>query len=313
MLGNVSSRPGKRNDGQKDGALTPESFKGAEPELTNQRAIGSEKMCSHSGTQLISWYSARQGLEAIIDKGVKEGMSDEEKVQIRKSNREEIPLMYEHDKSTRDTFRSAAISLFMIDFSVAWEMLAGEKQPSSEEIKQLNQEYVDGKTDGDEKTNNRRTLAYIETEALETAKLVYYMINGKDADESLTLKTILDELWPKLAEEIEDRESRISFNHKVEAAYTKQINAMNPKEEIPTQTLQILRTFYAGSDQTNAPVGSMFTSTTRDADKAKDDLEMSEVDWKKLMILDDGQPSPSLSPRERSPLGQQTQEVVATM
>lgn len=281
ILGNTSSRPSKRSDNKKDGDLTPESFKGKDPELTNQRAIGAEKMCSHSGTHLISWYSAKQGLEAVIEK----------------QGKEQIHLMYNHDKATRDTFRSAAISLFMTDFSVAWQMLAGEKQPSIEEIKQLSQEYLDGKAEGGKTANNRRALAYIETEAMETAKLVYYAINGREPESNFTKQTILKELWPELASEIEDRESRIEFNHKIEAAYTDKINKMTPDQTIDPKMLQLVRTFYASNDQTNAPVGSMFTSTTRTIAKKKDHFQLSEEEYKKLMIFSDFVPSPMISPR----------------
>jgi phosphoenolpyruvate carboxylase len=245
-LGNDSSRPSKRNDGKQEGdPLTVEHFKGQNPQLTNQRAIGAEKMCSHSMTHLLTWYSAKEGFEAVI----------------KEYGKEAIAIMYEHDKATRDAARSMSIALFMADFDISWQMFIGCNRPKPEELVRLNQEYLAGKTDGDDKINNQRTLAYLENQANETAKLIYFSITRQEAKEGFCYKDLLKELWPELADEIEYREKYLKFAHQIEARLTHEINEMPPNGEISSEKLQLRKSAYSACDASNAPIGSMNTST----------------------------------------------------
>ncbi len=101
--------------------------------LLNQRAIGSDRTCTHSCTHLINWYSAKQGLEEVISqKGF-----------------DKMCSMYDEDKATRDSFRSMATSLSMTNFANSWRMMIEEERPSSlDDIKILAAKYddlIDGK------------------------------------------------------------------------------------------------------------------------------------------------------------------------
>jgi phosphoenolpyruvate carboxylase len=266
-LGNVSSRPGKRKAG-------------GDLQLIDQRAIGAERMCSHSGTHLISWYTAKEGFKAVIDeKGLLEASQ-----------------MYESDKSTRDTSRSVAISLAMTNFNVAWNMMIGEERP--ENIQDLANQYppVDEIT---QKEKNKITLAHIEQEAIETAKIIYQVITKEKAREDFKAHDLLKELWPDLYSEIEDREKRLEFAHLVEADITR--NLAEEEKQMPNDldAAQILRAIHSACCESNAPVGSMLTLTKlhKDESKIRDEgnFEVSDALLSKLKICTLPAPAPHSS------------------
>lgn len=272
-LGNVSSRPNKRNDGGKDSdPSTVLRFKGKDPRFNKLRAIFAEKICSHSMTNLLTWISVADGLESVMGQYGEDAIVD----------------MYASDKATRDSFRSIAIALFMADFEISWKMLIGKDRPSSEEIARLNQEYLENKFDDDEMINHQRTLAYIETEANKTAGLIYFAISGNKAEPGFTYKDLLPEFWFEIAGEIKHREEYLHFAHLIEAELTDEINKMQLNDEIDHEMLQLLRITYAACDATNAPVGSMNTLTKTNGNNrpAKKHIELSEQQQERLIIFD---------------------------
>jgi phosphoenolpyruvate carboxylase len=258
-LTNVSSRPGKR-------------VESSDLQLTDQRAIGADKMCTHSGTHLINWYSAKAGLQAIIDtKGL-----------------EVAHLMYREDKSTRDSFRSMSMSLFMSDFDVACKMMVGSERPTTEEIKVLAQKYntEEFKTLGQEE-QNKVTISHIEVEAIETSKLIYQIIkNKKSVEEDLsnfTPQDLLKSFWPDLAAEIADREQRLKFSHLVEAYLTSALAPDEKRYPKSAETEQAIRVWNTACMGSEAPVGSMLTLTKLNEDglpRTGHEFEIDGEGWK---------------------------------
>ncbi|MFT5703533.1 MAG: phosphoenolpyruvate carboxylase [Rickettsiales bacterium] len=254
-LANVSSRPGKRG-GKNDSA----------PQLIAQRAIGAEKMCAHSGTHLISWYSAKEGLEAVIqEKGTESASS-----------------MYNSDKATRDSFRAMAMSLFMTDFDVAWEMMVGSTRPETEEIKELAKEYQPPEFKNfenmDEGKRNKVTLAHIEISAIETAKLIFRIIAPVEKELSdLAPAELLTKLWPELAVEIGDREKKLKFSHLLEASLTNNL----PEDQTMQNIIRNLNTACNGSEAPTAPT----LSSTKGIVAGKGVVRGSRIDPKLAEIL----------------------------
>ncbi|MES2676815.1 MAG: phosphoenolpyruvate carboxylase [Pseudomonadota bacterium] len=261
-LTNVSSRPGKR-------------VESSDLQLTDQRAIGADKMCTHSGTHLINWYSAKAGLHAIIDS----------------VGLEQAHQMYRQDKPTRDSFRSMSMSLFMTDFDVAWKMMIGEERPDSKMIEFWAKAYPPLE-ETDPKLQLRITLAHIEQEAIETAKLIYRTIkNGQAAGEDLsnfTPQDLLTSFWPDLAEEIRDREERLKFAHLVEAELTNNLGPDEkryPKDQDIEQQIRAWDTACMGSE---APIGSMLTLTKLNEaglPRTNHEFEVSDELEKELSIV----------------------------
>lgn len=266
-LCNVSSRPSKRKD------------TGGAPQLIDQRAIGAEKMCAHSGTHLISWYSANQGLQALM---------------VQDGGFEQARLMYEHDKSTRDSFRSMAISLFMTNFDVAWEMMIGETRPEDKDIKSLAASYQP-----DHNIDPKITLAHIETEANETAKLLYKIISGKDkVDKNFKPQDLLKSFWSELASEVADREERLKFSHHLEAKLTSDLNKQgkqHPDENVEGNKIaNLIRSIHSSCVGSEAPKGSMQTLTKIDKDKPRTghEFEVPE-ELEKTFLVTGSAPIPS--------------------
>lgn len=236
-LTNVSSRPGKKEESTKP------------PQLTDQRAIGADLMCVHSGTHLISWYSARAGLEAVIQNGG-----------VAAAN-----AMYKNDKSTRDTFRSMAMSLFMTDFGVSWQMMIGQERPIMSQIKALAAQYetpefmaefknFDKLSDERKNQLNKITLAHIEMEAIETAKLIYTIVSGdRELKDETATKELLKELWPDLAIEIQNREAKLQFAHLAEAKLTADLSLAEKKMPSDVSKQATLRALGAVAAKTEAP------------------------------------------------------------
>lgn len=114
------------------------------------------------------------------------------------------------------------------------------------------------------------TLSFLEGEFLETAKLVYETIYGKEAEADFNPKQLLDK-WPDIEEEIEHREERIAFAHFMEAFVTDEINK-NPQIIVTPENLKLLEHSYCGADFTNAPLGILL-SLTKSRDKEVGSVE----------------------------------------
>jgi phosphoenolpyruvate carboxylase len=240
-LSNVSSRPSKRVENY---AL----------QLIDQRAIGTEKMCAHSGTHLISWYSARAGLEEI---GLKAGR-----------------FMYLNDKATRDSFRNIAMSLFMCDFEISWKMMIGKNHPKLEEIENLAAKYK----------QNQITLAHLEIEAIKTAALIHKIIVNEDLICSLTPQNLLNELWPNLANRIKNREKKLKFTHLIEAKLTFNLPENEKRYPNNSQLKQLFRAINAACTGSEAPNITLIRSINRDfVSEFENDLNSDLVE--KLSIV----------------------------
>ena len=269
-LGNSSSRPSKRKGGYRDGdALTAANFKSAAPQLTDQRAIGSEKMCAHTMTQLITWYSMKDGLDAVLS---------QEGVGIKGLNE-----MYKNDKSTRDSFRSIAVALYMTNFNMAWQMLIGEARPKDPNIL-LSEEY-NPLQKAETIEQHKQTLSFIEGQANETAKIIYQAITGKEViREDFNAHDLLQEIWPNLAKQIDLREDTLALSHAAEILTTQKVNSYDLATELSGEELTALKTFYAACDQTNAPVGQVI-SVTRCRDGRQDDIELSDEQVERVSLF----------------------------
>jgi hypothetical protein len=250
-LSNVSSRPSKR-------------VENSSLQLIDQRAIGAERMCAHSGTHLISWYSSKAGLEEIGE--------------------EKARLMYFHDKGTRDSFRNIAMSLAMTDFDVAWKMMIGDNRPNLNEIYLLSEKYRNNEfADFDEKTQNRITLAHIEIEAIKTAKLIDKIIVNDDNSSNLP-RNLLTKLWGNLAIRIENREKRLKFAHLLEAKITFDLPDIEKRYPQDQQAKQLIRAINAACTGSESPNITLIRSINRELISSFEN-DLSEELQEKLSII----------------------------
>lgn len=236
---NMSSRAsvrGKVEEAAKQKTIG--EVKGKKNILLKQRAIGAEKICAHSGTNFISWFTWADGLQAAKDKGVV------------------LHDVYRGSKSFRDYMRSAAISLYMTDFSTSWQMMIGKEKPSDEQIANLAQAYKD-KVQNNQPVANEETLAFIESEAKRTEELVFEAIYGraKQAGEDL-----LSEKWPEIKAEIDYSNENSTFARTAEIMVTQHVNEF-PQEIYDDLTKAVVRNAYCGIDSRNTPLGVMLALT----------------------------------------------------
>jgi phosphoenolpyruvate carboxylase len=231
-LSNVSSRPSKR-------------FDNSNLQLIDQRAIGSERLCSHSATHLISWYSARVGLEEI-------GFDAARK-------------MYLSDKATRDSFRSMAMSLALTDFEISWKMMIGEDRPNLKIIDLLSQKYRDKNFKKlSENEQNKITLAHIEIEAIKTDNLIHKIIVNDDYSSSISPQNLFGKLWRNLAIRINHREEKLKFAHLLEAKIIANLPENEKRYPKDFKTKQLIRAVNAACTGSEAPNIIMIKSTNRD-------------------------------------------------
>ncbi len=199
------SRPGKR----------PEANK--KSRAVDSRAISYDQVLTLAGLNFGNYVGALAGLKAVIKKngGGEQGLAA-------------AHSMYANDKATRDSMRSMAVSLAMTDFARAWEELIGIKRPSMAEIKEL---AVSSTNDPVEA--KKITLAKLEVEAIEVAKLAHQIIVGnRDLDlENFTPKDLLKEDWKDLAAQMEEREKKIAPLSKILGRLIHDYNATQDDSE----------------------------------------------------------------------------------
>ncbi len=251
-LGNSSSRPSKRGDGQSGDAETVKELKGNSPKIQEQRAIGAERLGAHSRTFILAILGLLDGLES----------------------QENLHDIYLSSKSERDSQRNTAILLHMLDFNIAWKMMIGEDHPDSDSITTLAEEFeqqylnrgIQGCIDGHSQFDkNRRTLAWLEQYTLKIARLNYKAITGHPAPENLNTQTPLEKNWPDVANQLTSRSKQLEFAHFCEAYLTHTFNqAENQGQEIRlTEELKReIKVTYAASDLSNTPIGSLMTLTS---------------------------------------------------
>jgi phosphoenolpyruvate carboxylase len=235
-LSNVSSRPSKR-------------VENSDLQLIDQRAIGVERLCAHSATHLISWYSSHAGLTKIInEKGF-----------------DETRRMYLNDKSTRDSFRSMIMSLAMTDFEISWKMMIGKDRPDLKTIDLLATKYRDENFKKlSEKEQNQITLAHIEVEAIKTANLIHKIIVNDDNSSNLSLQNLFGKLWKNLAIRISHREEKLKFAHLLEAKIIFDLPEAEKRYPKDLKTKQLIRAINAACTGSEAPNITMLRSTNRD-------------------------------------------------
>ena len=244
MTGNCSSRPGVRGaDGGEP--KTIEEAKGAKTSLLLQRAIGVEKICAHSATNLISWFGWRSGLQDMEDKNF------------------DLNKLYAASKTFRDYMRSAAISLYMTNFETSWRMMIGKERPYEVRIKTLDALYQEKMDSGRQaEITNEETLSFLECEAERTKALIYKAITGKEAEGDYDIM----EQFSILKAEVDVREKNCSFSEFLEAIISNIANK-KPKEELDESLLRMVKTVYCGSDiSCGAPISSLLTTTKTRSD-----------------------------------------------
>lgn len=203
--------------------------------LLDQRAIGAEKLCAHSGTNLISWFGWADGLQAAKHENVMT-----------------LNEIYRGSKSFRDYMRSAALSLYMTDFSVSWNMMIGRERPEIEELEELLDSYNEKISAGQsDLITNEETLAFVESEAFRTMKLVGEAIYGRTIERGEELLS----KWPDVKEEIDYRKQNCVFAHAMQSVITN-ISHANPKE-IFDEDLEAATSvaFCAVEPSINTPIG----------------------------------------------------------
>lgn len=253
-VANVSSRADAKT--AKDGSapiLTKRFFNGTESDALAQRAIGWEKLCGHAKNFLGTWYSFLEGTKELVKQ------YDGDKTVLR--------VMSEHCKASRDTNRAVMVTLGMFDSQFNWEMLIGEPMPSIEEIQRLNEQFLSTDIGDDHPDFDKITLSHIIMTAIETAQNVYYMMTGKEfvspenTNQLDSMREMLREIWPLVAEEIDDNEERTWLGSGVESHYTQQINRMELDDPINPEILTILRIAGAECDKANIPLSIQNTLT----------------------------------------------------
>jgi len=252
-IGNASSRSSVRGIAEQGAEVqTIEQIKGKGNVLLEQRAIGAEKLCAHSGTNLISWFTWGKALQDLKD------------------NPEHCSLneMYQANKSMRDYMRSAAISLYMTDFDTSWNMMVGNPRPIQDYVLQYAEVYENKvKTGREAEITTEETLSYIEVEAKKTAKLIYETMTGKEASEGFDLL----EKWPEMRKEIDNRKKQCKMANVMQAVLTYLAN-QNPQEELDPALFELFKATYAANDTAvNAPISMMLSLTRKRTDLAKTD------------------------------------------
>jgi hypothetical protein len=186
------SRPSKRPDASK------------KSRAVDSRAIAYDQVLTLAGLNFGNYVGALAGLQKVIEEngGGEKGFAA-------------AHSMYLHDKATRDSMRSMAVSLEMTNFYRAWLELIGKERPDIEKIKKLaamNIESID-----DSNLRKQITLAKLEIEAIEVAKLSYQVISGDQNKEleNFTPKDLLKGFWPDLAAQMEEREKRLEPMSKI--------------------------------------------------------------------------------------------------
>ncbi len=253
-MGNASSRSSVRGAADQGGkAHTVESIKGAKPNiLLDQRAIGAEKLCAHSGTNLISWFTWGKALQDLKDNPQHCSLNE----------------MYQANKSMRDYMRSAAMSLYMTDFDTSWNMMVGTARPSDALISDHARNYEDKtKTGCQAEITPAETMSYIEVEAQKTAKLVYETMTGKEAVAGFDLL----EKWPETRKEIDNRKKQSKMANVMQAVLTDLANE-NPQEELDPALFELFKATYVANDTAvNAPISMMLSLTRKRTDLALSD------------------------------------------
>jgi len=250
-LGNLSSRPSKRDGDSYDSDCTPQEIKGNKPKLLDNRAITVERMATHSGTQLVSILGEKEGLLALVHKGeVSECYTGSS-----------LRYVYEGNKLERDSMRNTAIAIYMQDFANAWRMLIGVERPADSDIETLSQKFLHS---FEEKENLPEvTLAFIERYSWDIACLIYTAITGTPPKEGMKSSDVLKHCWPDLADQMDSRERLSEFARFIEAKLTHQMNEYTDVRLTERQT-RIIQSIYAAADVKNAPVGMLATVTRID-------------------------------------------------
>lgn len=265
-IGNVSSRSSVRGVSDNSAErLTVGQVKGANNVLLDQRAIGAEKLCAHTGTNLISWFGWAEALRSLKEKA-QEGKFCS------------LNEMYKGSKSMRDYMRSAATSLYMTDFGLAWQMMIGKERPSQVDIMYNAASYqlktIPGQPEKQEPTIEE-TLSYIEIEAQNTKALIYETMTGKAVIDPQSDKFNIMEKWPELKKEIDNRKKYTRFGNVTQAILTDLANK-NPEAVLDKTLFACFKDAYSGADTTaGAPTGAAATFTKTRTDQR--DLEQKEV------------------------------------
>jgi len=258
-LNNKSSRASVRGigDGGIEEGTTFAQIKGEGNKMLDQRAIGAEKLNSHSGLHLISWFSIKEGLEETKKAGFN------------------LHEMFRGSKATRDAMRGIATSLFMVDFSISWPMMCdGKDRPGKDEIDALYQRYMQKvEAEKEDEISPQETLAFIEIQHRETLKLVYETIYSRAPEPDVDVKKEILRKWPEMQAEIEDRERRNRFSHVLEAELTHMSNK-NPQAAPNNETIKLVESCYCAADVTNAPLGILL-GLTKDRSMSRETSELS--------------------------------------
>ncbi len=250
MLGNLSSRPLKRND--KNFKITAKiSYEELCGKVTNNfdlfstRAITLDRTVAHTGTFAIMFLSIN---EALV-----------------KHEFENLHNLYNHNKCFRDFIRNQIIALHMVDLDHAWRMLIGCIRPSKKELIDLAKNFSDYKIlqKMPLTQQNKVTMAYIDRYINKLAKNIYQIFTGSNiAIKSLNLKKLLEIYSPDLANEMNYRDHEAIFVKFTESTIVNFFNN-NKKTLLTSEDIKIIRHSYIATNVVfNAPVATLATLTT---------------------------------------------------
>lgn len=273
-LNNKSSRASVRGIAEGEKLQTIGQIKGTKNTLLDQRAIGVEKICSHNGTNLVSWFGWADGLQALKD-------------EIRQGNENySLHEMYQSCKSMRDYMRSSAISLYTADFDVSWNMMLGQPRPDKDQINRYAQSYLAKiQYNKSAEIDPIETMAFIESEAERTAKLIYEAMTGKEAGPDFKFGDLM-ERWPETKKEIDNRAKQCKMGRVMEALITNLSNK-NPSVEVNKNLFSAYENIYCGVDTAvNAPI-SMMLSLTRKRTQQAEQEKHEEIPLAKALSAKD--------------------------
>ncbi len=239
---NLSSRPSVRAVAESQGE-TISGAQGAKKSLLQQRAIGTEKLCAHSGTNILTWFGWSKAIEALKIEGF------------------DPHTIYTSSKTFRDSMRSAATSIAMTNWDKAWQTLLGQEMPDSAHshyFEALEASYKEKMAQGRQgEISDEESLCFLKGEAERTARLIYQAITGKEPARNFQLL----EKFSILQEEIDLRKENTVFGDALEGLMNALANK-SPREPFDRELKKLVQEVYCATETSStAPIGAINTIT----------------------------------------------------